>query len=205
MQILLALQVIQPGAQAAELFGSALESWLQEPFASLPSIFAGRDGALLAAACRLADFGSQLHPDHRADLIFEQVLRAPIAGVDHGERVFLACAAFGRHTGAATMPEPDVVARLLSPERYQRARALGAAIRLGCDLSGRSPELLSHARLELRPNTISLQADNGWEATLLGEQVAKRANTLAGMLERELKIKVLSPPTVAPTRKRLAG
>jgi exopolyphosphatase/guanosine-5'-triphosphate,3'-diphosphate pyrophosphatase len=103
------------------------------------------------------------------------------------------------------MPEPDIVARLLSPERYQRARALGAAIRLGCDLSGRSPELLGHARLELKPHTITLQADEGWEAILLGEQVAKRASTLAGMLERELRIKAQSSPSIAPTRKRLAG
>ena len=28
----------------------------------------------------LADVGVRLHPDHRADLVFEQVLRAPIAG-----------------------------------------------------------------------------------------------------------------------------
>jgi exopolyphosphatase/guanosine-5'-triphosphate,3'-diphosphate pyrophosphatase len=191
--------------RAAELFGATLERWLREPFSSLPPIFGGRDGVLLGAACRLADFGSQLHPDHRADLVFDQVLRAPIAGVGHGERIFLACAAFGRHTASATMPEPDIVARLLSPERYQRARALGAAIRLGCDLSGRSPELLGHARLELKPHTITLQADEGWEAILLGEQVAKRANTLAGMLERELRIKAQSSPSIAPTRKRLAG
>jgi exopolyphosphatase/guanosine-5'-triphosphate,3'-diphosphate pyrophosphatase len=190
--------------QAAETFGSALESWLQGAFASLPELFGQRDADLLAAACRLADFGSQLHPDHRADLVFEQVLRAPIAGVEHGERVFLACAAFGRHTGSATMPAPDIVARLLSPERYQRARALGAAIRLGCELSGRSPELLSHARLEFRSNTVILQADDGWEASLLGEQVVKRANTLAGMLERELKIRRSSPP-VRASRRRASG
>ena len=191
--------------RAAELFGSTLEHWLREPFASLSPIFGGRDGVLLAAACRLADFGAQLHPDHRADLVFDQVLRAPIPGVGHRERIFLACAAFGRHTASALMPEPDIVARLLSPERYQRARALGAAIRLGCDLSGRSPELLSHARLDFRPNTITLQADEGWEAVLLGEQIAKRANTLAGMLERELKIKAKPSPSIAPDRKRLAG
>src|SRR5258708_2296542 len=136
-------------------------------------------------------------------------LRPGFAGphrrIDHGERIFLACAAFGRHTGSATMPEPDIVARLLSPERYQRARALGAAIRLGCDLSGRSPELLGHARLDLKPNTIALQADEACEASLLGEQVIKRANTLAGILERELKIKTQPSPSIAPTRKRLAG
>jgi exopolyphosphatase/guanosine-5'-triphosphate,3'-diphosphate pyrophosphatase len=187
--------------QAAAALGDALEAWLESAFANLPPCFGLRDHALMSAACRLADFGSQLHPDHRADLVFEQVLRAPIAGVSHAERVFLACAAFGRHTASSTMPDPDIVARLLSPEGYQRARALGAAIRLGSDLSGRSTELLSHAKLEFRTNTVVLQADTGWEATLLGEQVAKRANTLAGLLERELKIKSSATVSQATTRR----
>jgi exopolyphosphatase/guanosine-5'-triphosphate,3'-diphosphate pyrophosphatase len=191
--------------RAAEFLGAALETWLRGAFSKLPTLFGDRDAILLAASCRLADFGAQLHPDHRADLVFEQILRAPVAGIDHGERVFLACAAFGRHTGSSVMPSGEVVARLLSPERYQRARALGAAIRLGCDLSGRSPELLSHARLEFRSGAVVLQADDGWESTLLGEQVAKRATTLASLLERELRIKPPSPPSVAPTRRRAVG
>jgi exopolyphosphatase/guanosine-5'-triphosphate,3'-diphosphate pyrophosphatase len=187
--------------QAAEFFGSALEAWLSGAFAELQPLFGDRDSVLLAAACRLADFGAQLHPDHRADLVFEQILRAPVAGMDHAERVFLACAAFGRHTGSSLMPSAEIVARLLNPERYQRARALGAAIRLGCDLSGRSPELLNHARLEFSPGAVVLQADEGWEATLLGEQIAKRANTLAGLLESELRIR----PTSPPIRRQAAG
>lgn len=190
---------------AAEELGAALEAWLGAAFAKLSPQFGQRDGPLLAAACRLADFGAQLHPDHRADLVFEQVLRAPIAGMDHGERVFLACAAFGRHTAAAAMPAPGIVARLLSPERYQRARALGAAIRLGCDLSGRSPKLLGHARLEFRAGAVVLHTEPGWEATLLGEQVAKRAATLATLLERELKIRRQAPQTPKLDKLPLAG
>jgi len=175
--------------QAAEVLGVALDGWLQAPFARLEPMFGGRDAALLAAACRLADFGAQLHPDHRADLVFEQVLRAPIAGADHAERVFLACAAFGRHTGSTITPSPHIVGRLLSPERYQRARAMGAAVRLGCDLSGRGPDLLARARLEFKSDAVVLQSDPGWEATLLGDPIAKRAQTLAGLLDRQLKIR----------------
>jgi len=175
--------------QAAEVLGVALDGWLRAPFGRLEPMFGGRDAALLAGACRLADFGAQLHPDHRADLVFEQVLRAPIAGADHAERVFLACAAFGRHTGSTITPSPHIVGRLLSPERYQRARAMGAAVRLGCDLSGRGPDLLARARLEFKSDAVILQADPGWEATLLGDPIAKRAQTLAGLLDRELKVR----------------
>ncbi|HEY5288866.1 MAG TPA: Ppx/GppA family phosphatase, partial [Caulobacteraceae bacterium] len=186
--------------QAAEALGEALDLWLQPAFANLEPLFGSRDGALLAAACRLADFGAQLHPDHRADLVFEQVLRAPIAGVDHAERVFLACAAFARHTASTVMPGPHIVAKLLGPERYRRARALGAAIRLGCDLSGRGPELLGKARLDFKSGAVVLQADPGWEATLLGEAIAKRAATLAHLLDRELKVKRAPAPVLAMVR-----
>src|SRR5258706_8057173 len=116
----------------ADGLGAALETWLAPAFSSLEPLFGAREPVLLAAACRLADIGARLHPDHRADLIFDQVLRAPIPGLDHAERVFLACSAFARHTASPTVRSPDLVARLLSHDRLQRARALGAAIRLGC-------------------------------------------------------------------------
>jgi exopolyphosphatase/guanosine-5'-triphosphate,3'-diphosphate pyrophosphatase len=79
--------------------------------------------------------------------------------------------------------------RLLSHDRQQRARALGAAVRLGCDLSGRSPELLAHSRLEFRANTVVLQADQRWAGLLLGEQTTRRAAAVAAHLGRDLKIR----------------
>jgi exopolyphosphatase/guanosine-5'-triphosphate,3'-diphosphate pyrophosphatase len=85
------------------------------------------------------------------------------------------------------------VSRVLTPERYKRARALGAAVRLGCDLSGRSPNLLGRARLDFKPEVVSLQVDPGWEAMLLGEAIAKRAATLATVLGREFRLR----PSVA--------
>jgi len=173
----------------AEALGQALERWIGPAFATLDPVFGARDSLLLAAAARLAELGAQLHPDHRAQLIFDQVLRAPIAGMTHPERVYLACAAHARHTANGALPEPATVTRLLSPERVQRARALGAALRLGCDLSGRSPELLRRASLEFRPTAVVLRADEGWGSTLLGEQTAKRATTLAGLLGRGLKMR----------------
>ncbi|HEY1414786.1 MAG TPA: Ppx/GppA phosphatase family protein [Caulobacteraceae bacterium] len=186
----------------AETLGAALETWLATAFGKLDALFGARDQILLAAACRLADFGAQLHPDHRADLVFEQVLRAPIAGLDHHERVFLACAAFGRHTASSTVPAPRVVSRLLNSERYERARALGAAVRLGCDISGRSPNLLGRARLDFKPEVVSLQVDPGWEAMMLGEAIAKRAATLATILGRELRLK---PSPVRAAARRAVG
>lgn len=168
--------------------GGALEAWIAPTFEGLPPVFGHRDPILVAAACRLADLGARLHPDHRADIAFEQVLRAPIAGMGHPERAFLASCVFSRHSAASATPEESTIARILTPERRQRARALGAAIRLGCDLSGRNPRLLERSSLSVRGDRLLLTAARGWEDMLLGEQTAKRANTLAAALRLKLEM-----------------
>lgn len=172
----------------SEGLGPALEAWLAPMFAKLGPVFGARDAVLLTAACRLSDLGARLHPDHRADLLFEQVLRAPIAGMTHAERAFLAVALFARHTAAAPALEPQILSRTLSPERVRRARALGAAMRLGCDLSGRNPDLLKRSTIQVENAVIALRAEPRWADMLLGEQTAKRAATLADLLELGLKI-----------------
>jgi exopolyphosphatase / guanosine-5'-triphosphate,3'-diphosphate pyrophosphatase len=168
--------------------GPGLAAWVAPIFAGLESQFGDRDPILIAAASRLADLGARLHPDHRADLAFDQVLRAPIAGMSHAERAFLACAAFSRHTSATTHPEQHVVARLLTPDRRLRARTLGAAIRLGCDIAGRNPDLLRHLQVNLTHDRLVLRADAGWGDMLLGEQTIKRAGTLAQVLKLKLDL-----------------
>ena len=166
----------------------ALERWVSPVFSQLPPLFGDGDARLVAAACRLADLGGRLHPDHRAELAFAQVLRAPIAGMDHAERCFLALAAFARHSASSNFPEADTILRVLSAERRARARALGAALRLGCDISGRNGQLLSRSKLELDGDRLRLTATEGWSDLLLGEQTAKRAGTLASALKLRLEL-----------------
>jgi len=172
----------------ADDLGVALDAWITPAFRTLPPLFGERDGVLVSAACRLSDVGARLHPDHRADLVFEQVLRAPIAGQAHAERCFLAVAAHARHATNFNPPELTTLERLLSPTQLKRARALGATIRLACDLSGRSPSLLAHSRLTLDKNHLTLAAEPGFADLLLGEQTSKRANTAAQHLSLKSKI-----------------
>ena len=175
----------------SERMGPPLEAWLSPFWSSLEPLFPeGRDAILLAAACRLCDLGARLHPDHRADLAFDQVLRAPIAGQTHAERAFLAAAIFSRYTAQSPTREGSGVARLLSPDRLRRARALGAALRLGCDLSGRSEVLLEQASLSLTPQGIELAVRRERADMVLGEQTRKRLAGLAEVLERPAVIDV---------------
>jgi len=175
--------------EEAEALGGALERWLAPAFYALPPHFGEeRDRVMIAAACRLAELGARLHPDQRGTLTFEQVLRAPIAGQTHSERAFLAISAFARHTAVAEPPEPGL-SRLLSSQGQRRAMALGAAIRLGCDLSGRNPALLSYAAIRFDESRVILTAEASKTDLLLGEQTRRRAETLAKALGRSLEIR----------------
>ena len=178
------------GLSAGDLT-SALHAWVTPALRVLPPVFEDRDPLLIAAACRLADLGGRLHPDHRAELAFAQVLRAPIAGMSHAERCFLALTTFARHSASSNIPESATIMRVLSAERRGRARALGAALRLGADLSGRNGQLLSEARLEIDGPVLRLTAAAGWSDLLLGEQTRKRAATLAAALKLKLELDAL--------------
>ena len=181
-------EVLTAAKGVSEELGGALEAWLAPAFERLPAVFGKRDPILLAAACRLADLGARLHPDHRADIAFELTLRAPVAGMSHAERAFLAVAVFSRHSARPGMPETETINRVLSPERRQRARAMGAAMRLGCDLSGRNPFLLEKSALAIQEDRLLLTTAPGSEDILLGEQIAKRAQTLASALRLRVQL-----------------
>jgi exopolyphosphatase/guanosine-5'-triphosphate,3'-diphosphate pyrophosphatase len=77
---------------------------------------------------------------------------------------------------------------VIGADRRQRARALGAAIRLGCDLSGRNPRLLEKSSLTIEGDRLILGSASGWDDMLLGEQTAKRAQTLASALKLKLEL-----------------
>ncbi|MBA4804727.1 MAG: Ppx/GppA family phosphatase [Brevundimonas sp.] len=167
----------------------ALHAWVEPVLGGLaPSFDRARDSVLIDAACRLADVGARLHPDHRVELAFDQVLRAPVPGQTHAERAWLATAVNARYGGPSATPEPATVERLLTDEQRQGARAAGLAIRLACDLSGRSPQLLVNARAGVRDGRLVLSAAEGYADVLLGEQTRRRGKALAEAMGLKLDI-----------------
>ena len=93
-----------------------------------------------------------------------------------------------RYGGGLATPQPEVVDRLLDGDAARRARALGLAIRLACDLSGRSPQLLANATVKVKGGDLRLTAAEGYADVLLGEQTKKRAKALAEAMDLGLKI-----------------
>lgn len=171
--------------------GQILGDWACHFFESCDDVLVPRPAErLVRAAAELSDLGARLHPDHRADLVYDQVLRAPIPGQDHWERCFLACALYTRYSGNPFGRDPAIVTRILGTEGVELATRLGLLLRLGCDLSAKSASLLGKSRLYQADRTLILTTEGGWNDLLLGEQTRKRARALSQNLRMGLKLGV---------------
>lgn len=156
----------------ARNFGAALEDWIAPMFERQPEVFSRkRDSVLRGAAARLADVGGPLHPDQRVEVMFDLVLRAPLAAINHVERAFLAAAIHHRYTKAPPL-HADAYLRLLDDEQQSAAAALGAALRLGADLSGRSEALLAAFEARVVDGKLVLRVKR--KATHLVTEIAQR-------------------------------
>lgn len=159
-------------------FGRALAEWASE---ASPYTLNAR---LSSAACRLVDIGALLHPDHRADLAFDLVARAPLPGLSHRDRAALALAVASRFKRNVDYPVSDA---LLDNPTKAKARALGALMRLAADFSGRSAALLKHAKLTCDGDTLELKVAAPYRA-LVSESVERRLEQAANELNMDYSL-----------------
>lgn len=172
-------------------FGQALETWLAPLFEGQSNVFPShQERVLRAAAARLADIGGPLHPDQRIEIMFDLVLRAPLAAISHEQRAFLAAAIHHRYTKSPPYGAEAYV-RLLSEERRAAAAALGAGLRLGADLSGRSEALLANFALVRQGDMLTLRVAAP-AAHLVTETALRRLDAAASALGLKGEIKVSS-------------
>lgn len=171
-------------------FGQALEEWIAPMFEGQPQVFPKkREEVLRGAAARLADVGGPLHPDQRVEVMFDLILRAPLAAINHEERAFLAAAIHHRYTKAPPR-HADAYMRLLSDEGQAAAAALGAALRLGADLSGRSEPLLAAVEAEAVDGKLLLRVKKK-VAHLMTDTVQRRLDYAATALGLTPETKII--------------
>ncbi|PHS28662.1 MAG: hypothetical protein COA84_00260 [Robiginitomaculum sp.] len=163
-------------------FGREVQRWLEPVQDVLCSPFGEKQTQLLvAAACRLADIGARLHPDHRAQIAFDIVLFAPFAGLTHEERVALALCIFYRYGGDAEPPRGGLVGHLLGKKQKEWAYGLGTSLRCAAAVSGRTAKLLKRTHVHRQDDHLCLVArDDAQE--LLTARAQKRLQAMAEAL-----------------------
>ena len=159
-------------------FAEPLYHFLEEAAAHFPTSFTiENENRLRRAACQLAGIGKGLHPDYRADLVFEDVLYAPIANLTHQERAYLALILFSSYTGRSLPTKGEGVEALLNEEARIAARSYGAAMRFAIVATGRSADLLDNFKLTVDEGRLKLSVTPSMEA-LLSDRVRYRLKKL---------------------------
>ena len=158
-------------------YGEELFEWVRP-------LFPGSSPAelrLVRAACLANDVEWREHPDYRAAIAFEAMMRVDVAGVDHEERLFVALALLFRHKGARRAAARLDVFGLLENNRIERAERLGRAMRVADHFAGASAGVLPHCPLRLHDDTLVLAVPPRF-APLAGESVESELAILGQLL-----------------------
>ncbi|WP_291745105.1 exopolyphosphatase [Bauldia sp.] len=125
-----------------------LAPWAAQAFEAIGLEETEEEARLRHAACLLADIGWRVHPEYRGEQSLNLIANASFIGVDHPGRAYLALASFYRHEGLIDEALSPRI-RELAPTRYmERARALGATLRVANLISGSMPGVVPRTRLE---------------------------------------------------------
>jgi len=163
--------------------GEELAQWVAHFMATSVIDETAEEKRLCHAACLLADIGWRAHPDYRGEQALDIISHAAFVGVDHPGRTFLALTVFIRHVGLIEDEFSPHVRELMTALMIDRARVLGAAMRVAYSVSGAMPGILPHAPLVVERGKLKLKL-RGHQA-LAGERVLARLKQLARLIGRE--------------------
>jgi exopolyphosphatase / guanosine-5'-triphosphate,3'-diphosphate pyrophosphatase len=124
--------------------GEELFEWTGRLMASTHLEEEAEDQRLRHAACLLSDISWRAHPDYRGAQAYDLVANAAFIAVDHPSRAFLALAAAYRHLSNEDTVSPQSRS-LVTARQLDRARILGAAMRVAYNISAAMPGVLSRA------------------------------------------------------------
>jgi exopolyphosphatase/guanosine-5'-triphosphate,3'-diphosphate pyrophosphatase len=165
--------------------GEELIDWTDRFMASSGLEETGEERRLRHAACLLADIGWRAHPDYRGEQSLNIIAHGGFSAIDHPGRAYLALAVFFRHVGLVMDDELSPRLReLVSTRMLDRARVLGAALRLAYVISAAMPGVLDETSLAIERHRLALRLP-GEFAALAGERVLNRLRSLARLIGRE--------------------
>ena len=164
--------------------GEELIAWTDRFMASSGLDEPAEERRLRHAACLLADIGWRAHPDYRGEQSLNIIATAAFTGVDHGGRAYLALAVFFRHLGLKDDELSPNVRELVSARMLDRARVLGAALRVAYLVSASMPGVLPQTPMAVERGKLVLTLQGPY-AALGGERLLNRLRQLARLIGRE--------------------
>lgn len=165
--------------------GEELIDWTDAFMATSGIDETAEEKRLRHAACLVADIGWRAHPDYRGEQSLNIIAHAAFVGVDHPGRAYIALAIFFRHVGLLHDEELSPrIRELASTRTLDRARVLGATLRVAYMVSASQPGVLPRTPMKVERHRLVLRLE-GDCAALAGERVLSRLKHLARLVGRE--------------------
>jgi exopolyphosphatase/guanosine-5'-triphosphate,3'-diphosphate pyrophosphatase len=166
-----------------------LAPWSEMAFAALGLEETAEEARLRVAAGLLADTHWRAHPEYRGEQALSLIANSSFIGIDHPGRAYLALANFYRHEGLIDEALSPRIRELVSTRLMERARALGATLRVVHLISAAMPDVIPRTRLERRDKALALILPSDL-APLGGARVLRRLGQLAKLAGLEPMIVV---------------
>jgi exopolyphosphatase/guanosine-5'-triphosphate,3'-diphosphate pyrophosphatase len=171
----------------APAHGEELFEWTSRLFATTHLEEDEEDRRLRHAACLLSDISWRAHPDYRGAQAYDLVANAAFIGVDHPSRAFLALAAAYRHLSNEDFVTPQSRS-LVSARQLDRARIIGAAMRVAYNISAAMPGVLPRAPMVLDKGHVVLTLPAAL-APLSSERLQSRMRQFARLIGSDPEIR----------------
>jgi exopolyphosphatase/guanosine-5'-triphosphate,3'-diphosphate pyrophosphatase len=142
------------------------------------------DRRLRHAACLLSDIGWRVHPDHRGEETLNLITNGNFGSISHQGRAFVALSVFYRYAGLSEENEPPLAMReLIPPAMLERARMLGAALRVAHLISAARPGVLPATHFRSSGRKLTLVFEHKL-VDLVADRVGSRFKQLARLAGR---------------------
>jgi exopolyphosphatase/guanosine-5'-triphosphate,3'-diphosphate pyrophosphatase len=182
--LLVAAQELNVLRSRSPRHGPELIDWTDRFMASSKIEETAEEKRLRHAACLLADIGWRAHPDYRGEQSLNIISHAAFVDVDHPGRAYLSLAVFFRHVGLEHDDLAPHLRELATARMIDRARVLGAALRVAYLVSAAMPGVLPKTPMVAAGGKLKLEL-KGKYAALAGDRLFARLRQAGRLIGRE--------------------
>lgn len=143
------------------------------------------EGRYREAACLVADISWRAHPDYRGLQALNIIAHGAFSGIDHAGRSFMALANYYRHEGLVNDAVAPEILQLATPRLRERARLLGALLRVVYLLSASMPGVIPRLVWREEEDGVALVVPYDL-ADLISDRPIGRLEQLAKIMGRKL-------------------
>jgi len=167
-----------------------LADWTEKAFETLGFDETEDEARYRRAACLLADISWRAHPDYRGSQALNLIAHGSFTGIDHPGRSYMALANYFRHEGVMDDAVAPEIMRLATPRLRERARLLGALLRVVYVLSASMPGVIPLLKWRETENGGLELVVPASQADLVAERPEGRLQHLAKLVGREMHLAV---------------